>query len=76
MSKEHAEWQPIQTAPLDGTPVLLWGPKLLHTGQCVVARYLKGDIEWWHVDDGDGKYPLRGPAPTHWMDEPARPKNL
>lgn len=68
------EWRPIETAPKDGTAVLLWAHNLLHNGRCIVAQFIEHDIEYWHVDDGKfGPYPLRGPPPTHWMPTPNPP---
>jgi len=68
-------WQPIETAPRDGSMVLVndttpgWTP-------WVAAHYLDGD-EWqgWVYDDSVGadNNPL-GPRPTHWMPLPAAPK--
>jgi hypothetical protein len=64
-----SEWMDIETAPRDGTAVLLFGCR-----QICVARYVEHDIEWWHVDDNKfGPWPLRGPAPTHWMPLPPPP---
>jgi hypothetical protein len=63
--------QPIETAPKDGTPVLLWAKDLRFPGNTCVAQYITHDIEWWHVTDGKfGPWPLRGPSPTHWMPLP------
>ena len=67
-------WQPIGTAPHDGTAVLLAarGPD----SGCVVGWW---DSEWgdgwWMCDDGKCavELPLRGPEPTHWMPLPALP---
>ena len=65
----NREWQPIETAPKDGTPVLLAGCRKI-----VVAAWLEDEIDWWHVDDNKrGPFALRGPAPTHWMPLPAAP---
>jgi len=72
-----ASWQPIETAPKDGTPVLVWAENLLH-GLCpyAVAQYMEHEIEWWHVQDGKfGPYPMRGAAPTHWMPCPKPPND-
>lgn len=63
-------WRPIETAPLDGTPVLLvvdasaqgpgaTSPKYGVGGYCLGRRVLF-DWDW-------------GFAPTHWMPLPARP---
>lgn len=64
-----SDWQPIDSAPMDGTSVLVF----CSHGQ-YVARYSEYDIDWWHVDDNKhGPFPLRGSAPTHWMRLPEPP---
>ena len=59
-------WQPIATAPLDGTYILGYGP---HEDR---GYY----IETVHVWDGD--WPIRWMhgygRPTHWMPLPEPPK--
>ncbi len=63
------EWQPIETAPKDGTVVLLAGCR-----KPVAAAWLEDEIDYWHVDDNKlGPFALRGPAPTHWMPLPKPP---
>jgi hypothetical protein len=57
-----SDWQPISTAPKDGTWVLLYSQ---HDG----IRIGNWDrIEW--ADDGDGV----ALEPTHWMPLPEPPK--
>lgn len=64
------EWQPIETAPKDGTYVLLFGE---HSRACrernrqLTARWDGRD--WESADDGYGIY-LK---PTHWMPLPTAP---
>lgn len=63
------EWQPIETAPKDGTVVLLAGCR-----KPVAAAWLEDEIDYWHVDDNKrGPFALRGPGPTHWMPLPKPP---
>jgi hypothetical protein len=65
----HGEWLPIETAPKDGTEVLVYG---LDYDEQVIAI-----VEW---DATNGVY-SRGPMgdyfsfdePTHWMPLPAPP---
>jgi hypothetical protein len=77
-----AEWQAIETAPKDGTAILVYGPGLLREidGNCAVARWLVREfsaIPWWTVSDGKfGPYDLRGPSPTHWMPLPPPPSGV
>ncbi len=63
------EWQPIDTAPKDGTKVILWSKR--NTGQdCYVISY-------WHTPANPSKpgmwVGLRNP--THWRPLPAPPKD-
>lgn len=74
------DWQPIETAPRDGTGILVWtergcfsvewnGPSLPRFEQNESA-YSDG----WYVDNGSRDlYDLRGPSPTHWMPLPEPP---
>ena len=63
------DWQPIETAPKDGTVVLLAGCR-----KPVAAAWLEDEIDYWHVDDNKlGPFALGGPAPTHWMPLPKPP---
>ena len=63
------EWQPIETAPMRGTEILLWAPKF---DGPYYGRYEGKD--WWVPDD-----PLNKPwtqlitPPTHWMPLPEPP---
>lgn len=77
------EWQSIETAPKDGTTILIGGHQLLHAhgfGICTARWQTKWEAEngdgiaWWKVEDGKfGPYDLRGPSPTHWMPLPDPP---
>lgn len=64
------EWQPIETAPKDGTDILL----------CDVRAQNIIMVAGWHYDDGgfpwhtqDGQY--NKDAFTHWMPLPAAPQS-
>lgn len=60
------DWQPIETAPLDGTPILAARQAM---DDMVVASYQVGR---WMLYAG---WPLRPDAPlTHWMPLPDSPK--
>ena len=82
------DWQPIETAPRDGTKILIWDAGEDGFGQ-VVARYETRD-GWaaigsstdmmnigrvrWHVAARWHLYQLIK-NPTHWMPLPAPPKD-
>lgn len=74
LTLDPGPWQPIATAPKDGTPVLV-NDTTPDTTPWVVAIYL--DIpEWqgWIYDDEQLREwnPL-GPHPTHWILVPEVP---
>lgn len=63
-------WQPIETAPTDGTSILL-----LIEGKCVEGLYCRrqsGEGEWYDVFTPPGYF---NDQPTHWMPLP-KPPNL
>ena len=68
-------WQLIETAPKDGTPVLLWDPNSMWEPLCfvVVARWFDG--EWQFLDSATAdEYPGNGTShATHWMPLPPAP---
>ena len=49
-------WQPIATAPKDGTPILAWRRKSYYPAHAVVVEW---DVDYWHetasygYDDAD-----------------------
>ena len=59
-----AMWQPIATAPKDGTEALVYD-----AGAIVIALWSTEDGQsgWW--DNG-----IMNPSPTHWMPLPAPPE--
>ena len=81
------EWQPIETAPLDGTPVLLFCPKIdswtRFSGMSgIVVGWWSGRC--WYSDIGEpsvvGSEPYAVASfdreelnPTHWMQLPEPP---
>lgn len=74
------DWQPIETAPRDGTEILVWGPTLGHLGDsgfAVVTFVVCNDGNaFWRVAVGpDGRQLalLIGVA-TYWMPLPAPPR--
>ena len=66
------EWQPIETAPKDGTPVLLWpfAPQDFWAGyapQEVCLGFNALDEGWFNPEQRCAF------EPTHWMPLPAPP---
>lgn len=61
------DWQPISTAPKDGTPVLLFTPG---KGRWI-AKWKKSKSVWRVVHPGSVKKQKEGP--THWMPLPDPP---
>lgn len=62
------DWQPIATAPKDGTPILASVAGHEDIGAVQVAR-VKPQWSGWHSIPGD--YHFR---PTHWMPLPPTPQ--
>ncbi|MCS3691990.1 hypothetical protein ABIF07_001094 [Bradyrhizobium elkanii] len=68
-------WEPIETAPRDGTVVsATWQDTWAETGTRhrpihLEAMYFE-EGSWWYAYDGDG--PAR--PPTHWMPLPEAPR--
>jgi hypothetical protein len=60
------KWQPIETAPKDGTRVLLHSPST-HTYTGIVASWCLIEERWEEWGD---YYPC---SPTHWMPIPEPP---
>ncbi len=65
-----SEWQPIDTAPLEGDAILVTRyVRSTNTGSIWVYH-----VAWWHRDGG--WYTLGGgplTTPTHWMPLPEPP---
>lgn len=69
-----ADWQPIATAPRDGTPVLAWEDGVAYVTEWQESfRDGFGDTHtgWVEPDVGElGPYPCH---PSHWMPLPDPP---
>lgn len=66
-----SEWQPIETAPKDGTVVLVWGTHNRCPGNPrhpYPARWSNG---WWLAEGNAGI-----DYGTHWMPLPEPPKEV
>lgn len=58
-------WQPIETAPKDGTLILGWDKDF----DCMIVEWSYD--RWRCSHDGEDMYT---PEPTHWMQLPEPPK--
>lgn len=83
------EWQPIETAPRDGSFIMLFVPRgQLETGPVTIGGYWKAEDrqengrfkkgEWTLADfcgwlGADADYGASFCHPTHWMPLPAPP---
>jgi hypothetical protein len=65
--KQILEWKPIETAPKDGTFILLLCDSGFTTTpyRVVVGRWLKGYRDYW-IDHANDAVTDGGPGPTHW----------
>lgn len=73
-----SEWQPIETAPKDGTHILIATP-----GRSVLIAYWREEAlferfekgaAWQVFDCEDGWYSWAEKEATHWMPLPEAPK--
>lgn len=70
-------WQPIETAPKDGTPILLYKPNEKRMGAYLLAGFW--DVEWWACAGSKLVYFSRLDQreyghPTHWQPLPEPPE--
>lgn len=68
------EWQPIETAPKDGTYILLLGDSGYTTTpyRVAVGCWVEGYRDFWITHSNDA-FTDDGEPPTHWMPLPALP---
>lgn len=74
-----SDWRPIETAPRDGTCVLLLitnSKRRISTGRWDSQEYHKKPRPFWHVDmwSFGGPETHRGVQPTHWQPLPGPPE--
>ncbi len=64
-------WQPIETAPKDGTHVIVWPPTWDGVTSCAYwddDKYAKRPRPFWKRSDDLNRVSIsRGKQPTHWM---------
>ena len=70
-----SEWQPIETAPKDGTWILVYKPFKLYgfnDSKWFVDKYIvRWDDECWNISM---TFEDKVIYPTHWMPLPEQPK--
>jgi hypothetical protein len=68
------DWQPLETAPKDGTVFLVFDKAKGWISQCQWVQSKKNRGFWGVVDWSSDEYPGNGPIePTHWMPLPVFP---
>jgi hypothetical protein len=72
-----AQWQPIETAPKDGTAIDLWSAHDLRVADAAWdvtehGRVDEPDVYGWTTSQGHGSVEYLGPF-IHWMPRPAPP---
>ena len=80
---EATSWRPIETAPMDGTVVMLYGDGRVTCGSWIAERdimvsdhsgcYPSGETEPAYWQSHDGGFTESHPA-THWMPLPQPPR--
>ena len=73
------EWQPIETAPYHGKPLLLWAERNGFRGKprMVVGRWYSECARWYITGCGPTTFSeqwLDECTPSHWMPLPEPPK--
>lgn len=70
-----SEWQPIETAPKDGSPILIWQPggvtQYTWYTDCWICRW-EDRYQCW--TEAGGELYSEARSPTHWMPLPDPPK--
>jgi hypothetical protein len=70
LAQSQQQWQPVETAPKDGTFIDLWFP---NNGTTALSQRLTGTWrhDAWFMQSGGRSF--RMDNPTHWMPLPAGP---
>lgn len=74
------DWQPIETAPKDGTRIIGWNGDVVTEMGWVGRADDDGHVGWCQAEFWDGGllYEMHNqmePEPTHWMPLPDPPKD-
>lgn len=82
------EWQPIETAPRDGTWIVVLIPESIQDDSAPsplveTARWIKEEVEVWRYQDSETKKRIledrshwsNREEPTHWTPLPEIPKD-
>lgn len=71
------EWQPIETAPKDGTFILITGGRVdvyeWYNGKEPESVMATWTLDGWHFASWDGAFRSEYLRPTHWMPQPCPP---
>jgi hypothetical protein len=70
MTRAWPEWRTIDSAPKDGTEILISGITTQGLRYIDVAGFFDGD--WMEANEEDRDYPFR--KVTHWLPLPQGPK--
>lgn len=68
---EKCEWRPVESAPKDGTPLLLFARSKDAHAQIWIVGWFLADIGW--VEGCFAPNQPTGIVPTHWMPLPVPP---
>lgn len=69
-----SDWQPIETAPKDGTPIKLlipYSPEIFPESDCTDRGFWSAEDSCFRFDGDDGPDDIQ---PTHWMPLPEPPQ--
>ncbi|MXP42947.1 DUF551 domain-containing protein [Allopontixanthobacter sediminis] len=68
------DWQPIETAPKDGTWIVVYDDRFKHSeASYLIARWHRALKVWSGTSNSQGRFALWHDA-THWMPLPAPPE--
>jgi hypothetical protein len=73
LSRAGNGWQPIETAPKDGTWIFVYRPSPYLQDAINVAMWAEWRPGFWYWQDSDEQNRPEDDNPTHWMPLPAAP---